>query len=48
VITLCDVGAEPCPVWIDSAEPAGSSFLPSPVPSTTHPRAPPVASLPLA
>ena len=48
MITLCDVGAEPCPVWIDSAEPAGSSFLPSPVPSTSHPRAPPVASLPLA
>jgi hypothetical protein len=48
VITQCDVDAEPCLVWIDCAEPAGSSFLATPVPGTSHPRAPPVASLPLA
>ena len=42
-----DVDADPCLVWIDSAEPASPAFLPSPRPSTSRPRAPPVVSLPL-
>ena len=48
VITPCDVDAEPCLVWLDSAEPAGSPCVSSSVSSTGHPRAPPLASLPLA
>ena len=42
-----DVDADPCLVWIDSAEPASPSFLPSPLPSASRSRAPPIASLPL-
>ncbi len=41
-----DVDVDPCLVWIDRAEPASPAFLPSPLPSTSRPRAPPVASLP--
>jgi hypothetical protein len=40
------VDADPCLVWIDSAEPSSPAFRASPLPSTSRPRAPPVASLP--
>lgn len=46
-LTQSDVDTDPCFVWIDSAEPASPAFLASPLPSTSRPRAPPVASLPL-
>jgi hypothetical protein len=42
-----DVDANPCLAWIDRAEPASPTFVPSALPSTSRPRAPPVASLPL-
>ena len=42
-----DVDADPCLVWIDSTEPANSVLLRLPLPSTSRPRAPPLASLPL-
>jgi hypothetical protein len=40
-----DVDADPCLVWIDRAEPASPAFVRSALPSTSRPRAPPVASL---
>jgi hypothetical protein len=46
-IAQSDVAAEPCLVWIDRAEPASPAFVRSALPSTSRPRAPPVASLPL-
>jgi hypothetical protein len=47
-ITQCDVDTEPCLVWIDSARHASSPFFPSLFPRARRPRAPPLASLPLA
>ena len=46
-IAHSDVDAEPCLVWIDRAEPASPAFVRSAPLSTSRPRAPPVASLPL-
>jgi hypothetical protein len=46
-IAQSDVHADPCLVWIDHAEPESPAFVPSKLPSTNRPRAPPVASLPL-
>ena len=46
-IAQSDVDADPCLVWIDRAEPGSAAFVPSKLPSTSRPRAPPVASLPL-
>ena len=41
------VDADPCLVWIDRAEPARPAFVPSALSTTSRPRAPPVALLPL-
>ncbi len=47
-LTQPQVDAEPCLVWIDSADPANPLVVRPPLPSPSRPRAPPVASLPLS
>jgi len=46
-LAQCDVDAEPCLVWVDSADPSTPLVVRPPLASTSRPRAPPVASLPL-